>query len=299
MVDTWQIPKEESTTKPTGLMLPEPSESEIKASELLGDTEYELYFRELLDKSPLFKLGFDPKHIYYQREPLYPGKLTSTAGTYYNKSNPNYDGLSFFQKKIADTDVGEISKNKYKEIIKAIQNKEIPEEDFLFMSSFMLPGDRSIEVYPGFDAKSEQSFHMHEFMHRALDTVPELKEWKTNTFGKNTSFGKKLLYEEILMGAFVSKYFPELSEFENKRIKGNYHVDLNKNKKKLDEWINEVENIANNILENKGVKVIKPKIKPKPKPKSIMAKEKIIPKIKPKQEKKQRTWMEIIKGLFK
>ena len=30
-----------------------------------------------------------------------------------------------------------------------------------------------------------------------------------------------------------------------------------------------------------------------------MAKEKIIPKIKPKQEKKQRTWMEIIKGLFK
>ena len=32
-----------------------------------------------------------------------------------------------------------------------------------------------------------------------------------------------------------------------------------------------------------------------------MDKEKIIPKIKPKpeQEKKQRTWMEIIKGLFK
>ena len=29
-------------------MLPEPSESEIKASELLGDTEYELYFNYYL-----------------------------------------------------------------------------------------------------------------------------------------------------------------------------------------------------------------------------------------------------------
>ena len=288
MVDTWLTPKEKSTAESTGLMLPESSESEIKASEQLGDIEYELHFKELLDKSPLFKLGLDPQHIYYQREPAYSGAISGgTVATYFQEPIEKFEQLS----KEAE---GQVRKAEYKEIVKALQNKEIPESDFIFMRGFMLPGDKTVEIKSGLDKSTELSFHMHEFMHRALHTVPQLKKWiEKNKIKKGE--------EEILMGAFVSKYFPELIEYENKRIRNSYRVDLNQNKKITNTWINEIETIANNILENKGVKVIKPKIKPKPKPKSIMDKEKIIPKIKPKpeQEKKQRTWMEIIKGLFK
>lgn len=308
MVDTWLTPKkkstaestkEKSTTKPTGLMLPEPSESEIKASELLGDTEYELYFRELLDKSPLFKLGFDPKHIYYQRESNIPeGAYTTKAGTYY----PQNATLEYLEKRAINPNRSSIGRNVHREIAQAIKRKEIPEGDFIFMRGFMLPGDITTD-YPlgasgmvGLDKSHESSLHMHEFIHRALNTIPQLKEWKENNDIDSRD-------EELMMSVFTTKYFPDMSEFEIDRMKENYGIDITKNynKNKISNWVNEVENIANNILENKGVKVIKPKIKPKPKPKSIMDKEKIIPKIKPKpeQEKKQRTWMEIIKGLFK
>ena len=50
MVDTWLTPKEKATVEPTGMMLPEPSESEIKASEPIekvNDNERELFFNQL------------------------------------------------------------------------------------------------------------------------------------------------------------------------------------------------------------------------------------------------------------
>ena len=53
-----------------------------KAMELLGDTEYTLPFYMKLENNPLFKVGFDPERIYYQREG-YQGK-TDHPGSYYS-----------------------------------------------------------------------------------------------------------------------------------------------------------------------------------------------------------------------
>ena len=33
------------------------------------------------------------------------------------------------------------------------------------------------DIINGLDKSTELSFHMHEFMHRALHTVPQLKKW--------------------------------------------------------------------------------------------------------------------------
>ena len=55
---------------------------EQKAMELLGDTEYTLPFYMKLENNPLFKVGFDPQKIYYQREG-YQGK-TNNPGSYYS-----------------------------------------------------------------------------------------------------------------------------------------------------------------------------------------------------------------------
>ena len=309
MVDTWLTPKEKSTAKSTGMMLPEPSENEIKASEPIekvNDNERELFFNELLNKSSLFKVGFSPEHLYYQKKLM---KNPNFGGFYF----PEDRELGYFESKAIDypTTAG---RELFGEIAQRIKDKEIIEGDFVFMGGHMLPGDRvrtnfskdevaemgtlsgAVSVRDLLDKSDELGTHMHEFVHRALRVVPELNEWRKKNLQSNVT-------EEILMAAIVSKYFPDLAESETNRMKINYKADLNnkRNKKLSNKWINEIETIANNILENKGVKIIKPKIKPKPKPKSIMGKEKIIPKIKPKpeQEKKQRTWMEIIKGLFK
>ena len=103
--------------------------------------------------------------------------------------------------------------------------------------------------------------------------------------------------EEILMGAIIAKYFPEIAKYEQERIKRVYKADLTTdyNKSLSNKWINEIEEISNDILKKKG---IKPKPKPKPKPDSIMDKPKIEPKPKPKPDEKEKTWMELIKSLF-
>ena len=55
------------------------------------------------------------------------------------------------------------------------------------------------------------------------------------------------------MGALVSKYFPDLAEYESKRILDVYNININKdsNKKLLDKWIEEIEKISNDILKQK------------------------------------------------
>ena len=95
----------------------------------------------------------------------------------------------------------------------------------------------------------------------------------------------------------VIKYFPEIAKYEHERIKRVYKADLTTDYNKFlsNKWINEIEEISNDILKKKG---IKPKPKPKPKPDSIMDKPKIEPKPKPKPDEKEKTWMELIKSLF-
>jgi len=276
---------DETKKSTNGLMVSD----EQKIQEQLGDLEYELHFKELLDESPLFKLGFDPKNIYYQRESNIPkGLYTTKSATYY----PSERTLEYFEERAINQERGAIGRNVHREAAQAIQRKEIPEGDFIFMRSFMLPGDKTTD-YPlgtegisGLDKPDELSTHMHEFMHRALNTVPQLKEWKENNIAKissdilhpsvlesgNTSY----IAEEVLMGAFVAKYFPQMAEYERDRISSVYGVDIDSKKKQLNKWIDEIETVSKDILKSKGVPekveqkksiMIKPKIKPKPIPK--------------------------------
>ena len=56
----------------------------LMSSEQQGDIEYTWTFQDLIEKSPLFELGFSPKHIYYQRESNIPkGYTTTISGQYF------------------------------------------------------------------------------------------------------------------------------------------------------------------------------------------------------------------------
>ena len=215
----------------------------LMASEQQGDIEYTWTFQDLIEKSPLFELGFSPKHIYYQRESNIPkGYTTTVAGTYFKPERT----LEYLEEQAINPDRTYIGRNVYREAAQAVKKKEVPEGDFVFMKGFMLPGDKTITYYedkPELDKSDELSVHMHEFIHRALNTVPQLKEWKEkNNIDKRD--------EELMMAVFTQKYFPEMLEVEKDRIEGVYGIDItnNYNKNKISNWINEVEKISKDIL---------------------------------------------------
>tara|TARA_R100001082_G_C4330808_1_gene145547 strand:- start:80 stop:952 length:873 start_codon:yes stop_codon:yes gene_type:complete len=257
------------------------------------------FFSELVNKSPLFKLGFSQDKLFYDENPV---RLTR-SGTYFNTSTD----LNYIKSKI-DRQQSSAGKNFYSRIAKRMESNEIPQGDFVYMSGIMKPEDRvhtrfkqkevqdmgllsgAVSVRDLLDRTDELGTHLEEFVHRAFRIVPELDEWKKNNITRTKD-------EEALMGYMVSKYFPDLAKYESERILNVYNVDINNkmNVDILDKWINEIEEISNDILRNKGIK-IKPKIKPKPD--SIMDKPKIEPKVKPKPDEKEKTWMEIIKSLF-
>ena len=83
-------------------------------------------------------------------------------------------------------------------------------------------------------------------MHRALRVVPELNDWRKNNVPSNVE-------EEALMGALVSQYFPNLAQYESNRILNNYKIDINEkyNKKVLNKWIKQIEEISSNVLKQK------------------------------------------------
>lgn len=250
----------------------------------LGDVEYELHFKDLLDESPLFKLGFNPKNIFYQTQ----GKtITNMAGNYINKEIfKDFDSIASRQ----------FSKSAYNEIVDKLEKGKIPEGDFVFMRSFMLPGDKTKD-YPfivhnkkNLDEAHELSTHMHEFIHRAIDVTPELKEWMTTSGAEP--------YEEILMAAFTAKYFPQMAEYETGRVQRNYKIDINTeyNKNLLSNWMNEMETIATNNLKKQGRFYEKPEFKGLVKKPKIEPK--IEPKIKPKPPIPKKSFVEMIKSLF-
>tara|TARA_R110000851_G_scaffold119122_1_gene246761 strand:+ start:343 stop:1215 length:873 start_codon:yes stop_codon:yes gene_type:complete len=257
------------------------------------------FFSELVNKSPIFKLGFSQDKLFYDENPI---QLT-TQGAYFN-SNANLD----YVKNRTSNSSTNVGKDYYSRIAKRMESNEIPQGDFVYMSGIMKPEDRvntkfskkevqdmgplsgAVSVRDLLDRTSELGIHVEEFVHRALSVVPELNEWEKNNLTRQKD-------EEALMGYMVSKYFPDLAEYESKRILDVYNIDINKqmNIDILEKWTNEIETISNNILENKGIKI---KPKPKPKPDSIMDKPKIELKPKPKPDEKEKTWMELIKSLF-
>ena len=259
----------------------------------------EEFFSELINKRPIFALGFSQDKLFYDDS---TEKLTKRGAYFQKGADLNY---------IKSQQVNQpssVGKNYYSRLAKKMESNEIPQGDFVYMSGMMAPNNKVYTAFSGdevaemgtlsgavpvrdlLDRSSELGMHLEEFIHRALRVVPELNEWKKQTLSSSNQ-------EEILMGAIISKYFPDLTQYENDRIKRTYKADLSNeyNKKLSNKWISEIEAISNNILKNKKVKI---KPKPKPKPDSIMDKPKIEPKPKPKPDEKEKTWMEFIKNLF-
>ena len=234
-------------------------EQQRKTSEQFGDVEYTWRFNKLLDKSPLFKLGFDPKSIYYEREKTPP---TNVSAEYFSQVEDKVPLINRLKQALQEPNIRGSKKYRYSQIVKAIENKEIPPEAFVFMRHFGLVGDYTKDlasIQPGAkslvtkpeqkkyrDLQYDLSTHVHEFIHRTLDVVPELKKWKKSLKGKVDN-------EEILIGALVVKHFPQLAKIEKKRILDVYKVDMDKrrNKKVLDRWVNQAEKIAKQALKTK------------------------------------------------
>ena len=257
------------------------------------------FFSELLRRGgPLFEVGFSPDHLFYQKKIM---KDANVHGLYFHEDAKDsiYDAAVNYSTSTGREIFGEVAER--------IKNKEIPNGDFVFMSGTMVPNDKvytglrkndvaemgtfsgAVSVRDLLDRSDELGTHLEEFAHRALRVVPELNEWRKKNLSSES--------EEIFMGALIAKYFPEIAKYEHERIKRVYKADLTTdwNKKLSNKWISEIEEISNNILRKKGIKI---KPKPKPKPDSIMDKPKIEPKPKPKPDEKEKTWMEFIKSLF-
>jgi len=233
---------------------------ERKAMELLGDTEYSLPFYMQLENNPLFKVGFDPERIYYQREGKYGrGKRTDHPGAYFSRA---------FNKEIIQHHLDRAIKNNnpiYAERMQQIlKNIEDP-SDFVFMEG---AGKELTD--------KNKSTVVHEFVHRSLYENPELSKF----YNEN-----KLGYDERAHGMIsymVGQEFPELKEKEYERAKAIYNIDLN-NKETENEFknlYNEATQISQNIVDEK-VKVAR-------------AKEPVVP-YEPKEEKKELSFFSKLK----
>ena len=204
---------------------------EQKAMELLGDTEYTLPFYMKLENNPLFKVGFDPERIYYQREG-YQGK-TDHPGSYYSDA---------FNKEIIQKNLDRAIERKdtlrserLQEILKNIEDPS----DFVFMEG------ASKEL-----TDRNKATVIHEFVHRSFYENPELiKFYNENKLGFDERAHGMISY-------MIGKEFPNLKEKEYKRAKAVYDIDLN-DKETEDEFknlYNEATKISKNILDQKRKK---------------------------------------------
>ena len=202
-----------------------------EAMELLGDTEYTLPFYMQLENNPLFKVGFNPERIYYQREGEYGrGKRTDHPGAYFSRR---------FNKEIIQHHLDRAIENnnpiyaeRMQEVLKNIEDPS----DFIFMEG---AGKELTD--------KNKSTVVHEFVHRSFYENPEL----TKFYNKN-----KLGYDERahgLISYMVGQEFPELKEQEYERAEAIYNIDLN-NKETENEFKNlydEATQISKNILDKK------------------------------------------------
>ena len=233
---------------------------EQKAMELLGDTEYTLPFYMKLENNPLFKIGFDPERIYYQREGEYGrGKRTDHPGSYFSRA---------FNKEIIQYHLDRAIKNndpiyaeRMQEVLKNIEDPS----DFVFMEG---AGKELTD--------KNKSTVVHEFVHRSLYENPELVKF----YNKN-----KLGYDERahgLISYMVGQEFPKMKEQEYERAKAIYDIDLN-DKETENEFKNlydEATQISQNILDKKL--------------EESRAKEPVVP-YKPKEEKEEPSFFSKIK----
>jgi len=233
---------------------------EQKAMELLGDTEYTLPFYMKLENNPLFKIGFDPERIYYQREGEYGrGKRTDHPGAYYSRA---------FNKEIIQHHLDRAIKNndpiyaeRMQEVLKNIEDPS----DFVFMEG---AGKELTD--------KNKSTVVHEFVHRSFYENPDLVKF----YNKN-----KLGYDERahgLISYMVGQEFPKMKEEEYERAKAIYNIDLNdkETENEFKKLYNEATQISQNILDKRL--------------EESRAKEPVVP-YEPKEEKEEPSFFSMIK----
>ena len=178
----------------------------LMASEQQGDIEYTWKFANQLDSNPLFKLGFNPSNIYYQRT----GDATDRGwwggyGRHYNKPGSYYKDWSIesLEKRAKKQKPGTLGKSIYTEVAKGAKAGEFPADDFIWMAH-----------YNAIDDKESLGTHIHEFVHRTFRQNKEFVDfYNENRLNLDDR-------EHGLISYMIGVQFPELKDSEYERASG-------------------------------------------------------------------------------
>ena len=179
-----------------------------KASEQLGDLEYSLPLMQQLENNPLFKVGFDPEHVYYQREKLEKDTGTNNPGRYYAEGVSEKGLENSIERALKDKDPE--SRFLRLQILREMQKNigELPEE-FLWME----------EPAKNLRDKENLATTVHEFVHRSFWQTPEL----FNFIYRNKITGKE---RHAVIAYMIGQEFPELKDEEYEKSRELYKIDL-------------------------------------------------------------------------
>jgi len=206
-----------------------------KASEQLGDLEYSLPLMQQLENNPLFKVGFDPEHVYYQREKEEKDIGTTNPGKYYPYGVAEEKLKSGIERALESKD--ETHKRLTLERLKELQKNigEIPEE-FVWIEE------------PGKDLSDPWNLSntVHEFVHRSFYTTRELGK-----FIYDNKLGHKQRHAIIMY--MIGQEFPEMKAYEYEISKDIYGIDLTdkKTEQKYADLYNEMQKISEDVLDKR------------------------------------------------
>ena len=185
----------------------------LMASEQQGDIEYTWKFANQLDSNPLFKLGFNPSNVYYQRT----GDATDRGwwggyGRHYNRPGTYQKNWSIesLEKRAKKQEPGTLGESVYTEVAEGAKAGEFPADDFVWMAH-----------YKAIDDKESLGTHVHEFVHRTFRQNKEFVDfYNENRLNLNDR-------EHGLISYMIGEQFPELKDSEYKRANSKYNFNMN------------------------------------------------------------------------
>ena len=206
-----------------------------KASEQLGDLEYSLPLMQQLENNPLFKVGFDPEHVYYQREKEKKDIGTTNPGKYYTAgiSEKGLESATERTLKSKDETHKRLTLERLRELQKNIG--EIPEE-FVWME----------EPAKNLRDKENLATTVHEFVHRSFWTTPELFNFlKKNKINANQ--------RHAIIMYMIGQEFPEFKEDQYELSRDKYKIDLTdkRTEQKYANLYNEMQKISEDVLDKR------------------------------------------------
>ena len=200
----------------------------LMASEQQGDIEYTWKFANQLDSNPLFKLGFNPSNIYYQRNFADRKSKYLTSGI----THTNWS-LESLKKQAEEAKPGTLAKSIDTEMYEAAKAGEFPADDFIWMAH-----------YKAIDDKESLGTHIHEFVHRTFYQNKEFVDF----YNKN-----RLGFDDRahgLIAYMIGVQFPELknSEYERANKKYRFNIDDKETEEEFKNLYEEATKIAEETL---------------------------------------------------